>query len=132
MKSPEKLFFRVRENGAAVFEIDTENRQRRLDMNQIAVVNVNNGNIKSQGDHKLTPEERAQIEDWLADRQETLAKRQIDDIHRTIDHISQTAHWVNTKATDDQVAEFSDKLLMAMHDLRGVLVRKMSEKLKKG
>lgn len=40
------LFFRVRENGAAVYRVDAENRQRRLDMQQIAVVNIRNGDVK--------------------------------------------------------------------------------------
>lgn len=130
MDNPDSLFFRVRENGAAVFAVDTENRQRRLDMQQIAVVNTNNGKIKPQGDHKITPAQMKQIEEWLDARQETLEHRQIDDIMRTIDHISGTAHWVNTKATDDQISQFSEQLLMAMHDLRSVLVRRMSEQLK--
>jgi hypothetical protein len=38
-------YFRVRENGAAVFRISTENRQRRIEMDEIATVNVRNGNI---------------------------------------------------------------------------------------
>ena len=33
MTLPE-LYFRVRENGAVVFRVDTENRQRRIDMEQ--------------------------------------------------------------------------------------------------
>ena len=32
-------YFRVRDNGAFVFRIDTENRQRRIEMDQIAVIN---------------------------------------------------------------------------------------------
>ena len=39
-------YFRVRENGAAVFRVSTENRQRRIEMDEIAVVNIRNGNIK--------------------------------------------------------------------------------------
>ena len=40
-------YFRVRENGAFVFRVDTENRQRRIEMDQIAVVNINNGRYGS-------------------------------------------------------------------------------------
>ncbi len=39
-------YFRIRENGAAVFKVDTENRQRRIELEEIATVNVKNGNIK--------------------------------------------------------------------------------------
>lgn len=129
MNQPENLFFRVRENGAAVFKVDTENRQRRLELQQIANVNINNGNIKPQGDHILSDDERAKIVDWLEERRKLLSTRQIDDIHRAIDTLSMTSHWINSKATDEQVAEFADDLLMAMHDLRTVLVRKMSDQL---
>ena len=47
-------YFRVRENGAAVFRVSTENRQRRIEMDEIAVVNVRNGNIKPHGEVELT------------------------------------------------------------------------------
>ena len=33
---PNSLYFRIRENGATVFRVDTENRQRRIEMDQIA------------------------------------------------------------------------------------------------
>ncbi|MEH6740806.1 MAG: hypothetical protein V7695_20005, partial [Sulfitobacter sp.] len=47
-------YFRVRENGAFVYRLDTENRQRRIEMDQIAVVNMRNGEIKPQGDRSLS------------------------------------------------------------------------------
>ena len=46
-------YFRVRENGAFVFRVDTENRQRRIEMDQIASVNIRNGEIKPQGERRL-------------------------------------------------------------------------------
>ena len=47
-------YFRVRENGAMVFRVDTENRQRRIEMDQIAVINIKNGEVKPHGSTKLT------------------------------------------------------------------------------
>ncbi len=126
-----EYYFRIRDNGAAVFRIDTENRQRRIDMAEIAMVNVRNGNIKPHGDTVLTPADMAVIEDWLAKRQATLASRDIDDIHRAIDHMNLTAHWAQSRATDAQLEEVTDPLLLAMHDLRSVLVRKKAERLVK-
>jgi hypothetical protein len=67
----------------------------------------------------------------MADRIATLARRDIDDIHRAVDHLNLTAHWVQSKATDEQLDEVSDALLMAMHDLRSVLVRKKADQLMK-
>ncbi len=125
-------YFRIRENGAAVFRVDTENRQRRIEMDQIALVNVRNGEIKAHGERKLTPADMVVIREWLANRQALLAKRDIDDIHRAVDYLNLTAHWVQTKASDEQLEDVTDALLLAMHDLRTVLVRKKSERIMKG
>ena len=91
-------YFRVRENGAVVFRVDTENRQRRIDMEEIATVNINNGKIKPHGERDLTAEEEALIAEWVVERRAVLEAR-------------------------------DDNLLMAMHDLRSVLVRKKAERL---
>lgn len=125
-------YFRIRENGAAVFRVDTENRQRRIEMDQIALVNVRNGEIKAHGERKLTAADMAVIRDWLAKRQALLAQRDIDDIHRAVDYLNLTAQWAQSKASDEQLEDVTDPLLLAMHDLRTVLVRKKSERLMKG
>ncbi|QYK43162.1 MAG: hypothetical protein KF887_08720 [Paracoccaceae bacterium] len=122
-------YFRVRENGAAVYRVDTENRNRRIEMDQIATVNVKNGDVKPHGDRKLTPEDRAAIDRWLKDRQRLLAMREVDDILRAVDHLNLTAQWVQSRATDAQLEQVTDTLLLAMHDLRSVLVRKKAERL---
>ena len=62
-------------------------------------------------------------------RQTLLAQRDIDDIHRTIDHLNLTAQWAQSKATDAQLDDITDTLLLAMHDLRSVLVRKKADRL---
>lgn len=125
-------YFRIRENGAVVFRVDTENRQRRIDMEEIATVNVKNGNIKPHGDRSLTTADATVIRDWLAARIEQLARRDIDDIFRAVDHMNLTTQWVQTKAADAALEEVTDTLLLAMHDLRSVLVRKKAERLMKG
>lgn len=128
----DRLFFRTRENGATVFRLDTENRQRRLDMEQIAVVNIRNGQIRAAGDKELSDQDMAEIREWMAARETVLAEREIDDIRRCIDYLNQTAHWLQTRASDEQLDEVTDKLLLAMHDLRTVLVRKKADRLAKG
>ncbi|MFT4151006.1 MAG: hypothetical protein QM656_12485 [Paracoccaceae bacterium] len=125
-------YFRVRDNGAVVFRVDTENRQRRIEMEEIASINIRNGNIKPHGDRKLAPEELALIRDWTARRTEQLALREIDDILRAVDHMNLTTQWAQTRATDAQLEDVTDALLMAMHDLRTVLVRKKAERLVRG
>jgi putative ribosome biogenesis GTPase RsgA len=127
-----EFFFRVRENGAAVFRVDTENRQRRIEMTEIAVVNIKNGRVKPHGDHVLTGDETEAITEWMAEREALLARRDLDDIHRTIDHLNLTAQWAQSRADDDALEDVTDRLLMAMHDLRSVLVRKKADRLMKG
>ena len=58
-----------------------------------------------------------------------LAARDMDDIYRAIDYLNLTAHWAQAKATDTQLEQVTDDLLMAMHDLRSVLVRKKADRL---
>lgn len=125
-------YFRIRENGAAVFRVDTENRQRRIEMEEIAFVNARNGNIKPHGETVLTEADRAAIADWLAARQAQLAAREVDDILRAIDHLNLTAHWAQTRASDEALEAVTDRLLLAMHDLRSVLVRRKAERLARG
>lgn len=126
-----EYFYRVRENGAVVFRIDTENRHRRIDMDQIAVVNVKNGDIKPHGDRVLSEEDVAEISAWMQARQALLAERDVDDILRTVDHLNLTAQWAQSRASEAQLEEVTDALLLAMHDLRSVLVRKKSDRLMK-
>lgn len=124
-----EFYFRIRENGAAVYRVSTENRQRRIEMTEIAVVNIRNGNVRPHGDHVLTEAEETVIADWMEARRATLATRDLDDIHRTIDHLNLTAHWAQSRASDAELEDVTDRLLMAMHDLRSVLVRKKADRL---
>jgi hypothetical protein len=126
-----EYYFRTRENGAFVFRVDSENRQRRIEMDQIATINIRNGDIKPQGDRVLTPADKAAINNWMDERKKVLNKREVDDILRTVDHLNQTAYWAQTKANDAQLDKVTDSLLLAMHDLRNVLVRRKAERLSK-
>lgn len=130
MDLPE-YYFRVRENGAFVFRVDTDNRQRRIEMDQIAVVNIKNGEIKVHGNRTLSDDDMTAISTWMSDRKTLLAERDIDDIHRAVDYLNLTTHWVNSRATVDQLEHVTDDLLLAMHDLRSVLVRKKADQLLK-
>ena len=126
-----EYYFRVRENGALVFRVDTENRQRRIEMDQIAVVNIRNGEIKPHGDRTLSETDVKVIQDWMVDRQTVLAERDIDDILRAVDHLNLTTQWAQSRASDEQLDAVTDALLLAMHDLRSVLVRRKADRLLK-
>ena len=125
-------YFRVRENGALVFRVDTENRQRRIEMDQIATINIRNGEVKPHGERRLSEGDMAAITDWMTRRNALLAARDVDDILRAVDHLNLTTQWVQTRATDEQLDAVTDMLLLAMHDLRTVLVRKKADRLMKG
>lgn len=127
-----EFYFRVRDNGATVFRVDTENRQRRIEMSEIAVVNIRNSQIKPHGDRELNADELEVINDWMEERTAVLSTREIDDIYRAIDNLNLTTHWAQTRAEEEQLDEVTDALLLAMHDLRTVLVRKKSDRLMKG
>jgi hypothetical protein len=124
-----EYYFRIRENGAAVFRVDTENRMRRIEMDQIALVNVRNGEIRPHGDRLLSDKDMAAIRDWMARRLDLLALRDIDDIHRAVDYLNLTTQWAQSKASEAQLEAVTDALLLAMHDLRTVLVRKKADRL---
>lgn len=124
-----EYYFRIRENGAACFRIDTENRQRRIEMEQIAVINIKNGKIAPHGERVLTGEDMEVITDWMNERTALLAQRDIDDIHRAVDYLNITTQWVQSKASEEQLDNVTDALLLAMHDLRSVLVRKKADRL---
>lgn len=127
-----EYYFRVREQGAAVYRVGTDNPERRLELTHIAVVNTRRGDWKPQGSVELTEADEAAIADWLASRQEVLASRRLDDIHRTVDHLNLTAGWAQSQATDAELEAVTDALLLAMHDLRSVLVRRKADRVERG
>jgi hypothetical protein len=124
-------FFRIRENGAAVYRLGVEPRDQRIEMDPIAVVNTRNGEVKTHGARELTETDRTAIADWLAARRATLARREADEIARTVEVLNLAAHWAQTRATDEELETLTGPLLLAMHDLRSVLVRKKADRLPK-
>jgi hypothetical protein len=124
-------YFRVRENGALVFRLDPDTRLRRIDLEQIATLNMKNGEVKPHGERKLTATDQAAIRDWMprSGWAATAAPGDLDDIFRAIDHLNLTAQWAQSRATPEDLAQVSDALLLAMHDLRSVLVRKKADQV---
>ena len=123
--------FRVRENGAIVFRISTENRLRRIELDEIATVNVKNGTIEPHGDMILTKADWQALAGWLGKRQAQLAAREVDDILRTFYHLNLTAEWAQSRATNAQLEAVTDRLLLTMQDLRTVLFCKKADRLGK-
>ena len=123
------LYFRIKDNGATVFRINDEVRQRRLDLQPVAEANVRNGDIKLRKDVTLTDAERAEVKNWLDARRTELTRREIEQARLTIEHLNATANWISGKPDEDAAEEVSEDLLMAMHDLRAAIVRFKSRML---
>lgn len=121
-------YFRVRENGAAVFRIAPETRLQRIELEQIATLNIRSGEIRPHGERKMMPADLEAIRAWMVERQDLLAQRDLDDIFRAIDHLNLTAQWAQSRASEADLERVTDQLLMAMHDLRTVLVRKKADR----
>ena len=117
------LYFRRRENGAAVYRILDEKSQR-LDMQQVAVVKLD-GEIKQHGNHELTAEETGEIIAWHAMRLEAQPTREAELVDRLVGDLNAMAQWTQANATDDQVREAAEPLMLAMHDLRATIVRRL-------
>ncbi|MEM9043452.1 MAG: hypothetical protein AAGC81_02065 [Pseudomonadota bacterium] len=117
-----KLYFRKRKQGAFAFRLDVENRQRRLEMVHIATIN-DDGEIIPQSIAAPTEAEFKEIESWVAEQAEHFPETEAD---RAIRDINLIAHWITTEAGDDEILTSSDPILLAMHDLRQVIVRRLS------
>lgn len=119
-------YFRIRENGATVFRVDGSNPARRMEMKQIAVVNIRNGEVRPTGKATLDAADSNAIRQWMEDRRTTVANRDIDTVRETADRINLATQWLQSRATDAEVESVADSLLMAMLDLRRVIVRRRS------
>ncbi len=122
-------YFRLRDTGATVFRLSPEGRLGGIEMEPIATVNVETGRIKPQGDRALGAADLAAIDSWLAERRAVLGARQGDDILRTVEQLNRAAHWAQTRASDADLEAVTNPLLLAMHDLRSVLVRRKAARL---
>lgn len=124
-------YFRLRDGGCTVFRTDPDNRSGRLEMEAIAQVHLDRDEIKPVGDRVLDTEDKSAIRIWLRERRAIEKMREVDNVHRTLDEMQKTAHWVQSQADDIQLEEVTEQLLLTMHDLRSALVRRKAERLAK-
>jgi hypothetical protein len=116
-----RYFFRTRENGAVLFKTPVNNRQNRLEMHQIAAINIRNETVKPLGDTVLTDEETKLIADWMRERKTVLEEREIDDIIRTIDHLTLTAQWAQSNSSDADLDRGTNQLWIFILNLLTIL-----------
>ncbi|MEO1495299.1 MAG: hypothetical protein AAFV19_24415 [Pseudomonadota bacterium] len=58
-----KLYYRIRKQGALVFRMEVSNRQRRIELNQIAAI-TGKDEIRPHKRRPPTEAEVAEIKDW--------------------------------------------------------------------
>ncbi|WP_439560051.1 hypothetical protein [Roseinatronobacter sp.] len=116
-------YFRPRPNGAMLLQIRHDPRLRRTEMHRIAGIEAATGEIRVARNHSLTDEERALIADWL-ERGNGLDGRAA----RAVSEIGHIAHWAQFRATPEELDAATQDLLLAMQDLREVLVRKLAQR----
>lgn len=126
----ENLYFRIKDNGATVFRVEDENRQRRMDFQPIAEANTRNGDIKPRKDSNLTDAERADIEAWIEARREALVARERTDAQLTLERINAAANWFSSKPDIATAEAMADDMLLALHDLRSAIVRFKSKNMR--
>jgi hypothetical protein len=119
-------YFRPRPGGAALMKIDYDPRLRRSRMRRIAGVDAASGDIRVSDGHTLTDAEQALIAGYL-ERGNGLDGRAA----KAVSEIGHIAHWAQFRANPDELAAVSEELLLAMQDLRDVLVRKAAQRSSK-
>ena len=123
-----KLYFRIKDNGAAVFRPVEDQARGRLDLQPIADANVRNGSIKPRRDAVIADDERREIDAWIAARRDALAAEEAETPRRAIDALNAAAHWYSAKPDVAAADAARDDLLMAMHDLRAAIVRYVADR----
>ncbi len=118
------LYFRRKDNGAAVYRI-ASGEHARLDMMQIAVLKQN-GEVKPSGKQTPTEGELTEIAAWYDARKAGQKTRDAALVDQLVGDMNAVAQWVQANASDEQIAQNAQPILMAMHDLRTTLVRRMA------
>ena len=121
-----QLYYRHRQNGVVVFRMEVANRQRRIELNQIASISKR-GEVTPHKRRPPTDAEMAEIETWMTNWQ---ARVDADDLNTTesfLVELNQFTDWVQRRAEHAEVDALSDTLLMAILDLRQVVVRRLPE-----
>lgn len=119
------LYFRRKGNGATVYRVAT-GEHARLDMQKIAILKQN-GEVKSSGQQPPTKAELIEIATWHNARQADQKTRDAAQVDRLVGDMNAIAQWVQADADDKQIAQNAQPILMAMHDLRTTLVRRLSD-----
>lgn len=118
------LYFRRKDNGTVIYRVET-GEHSRLDFQQIAILKQN-GEVKPLGKQQPTDDELVEIGEWHATRKAGQKARDAERVDRLVGDMNAVAQWVQANANDKQIAENAQPILMAIHDLRTTLARRMA------
>lgn len=121
-----KLYYRLRKKGALVFRMEIANRQRRIELNQIATISAD-GEVVPHRRRPATDAEIAEAASWWQDWCARRKAGRLAETERVMAELNAFTDWMAREAPDGEVATLSDPLLMALLDLRQVVVRRLSE-----
>ena len=121
-----KLYYRHRKNGAVVFRLEVANRQRRIELNQIASI-AKTGEVVPHKRRPPTDAEMAEIREWWATWQARADTDQLSETEKFLVELNRFTDWFQRRAEYEEVDDTSDPLLMAILDLRQVVVRHLSD-----
>jgi len=121
-----QLYYRHRTNGATVFRLEVANRQRRIELNQIATID-RDGTIAPHPRRAPTDAERGEIAVWWQDWQDRTAAGALSETEQFIATLNHFTDWAARHAGAREIDTRSDALLTALLDLRQVVVRRLSQ-----
>ena len=118
------LYSRRKGNGAAVYRVGA-GEHARMDLLQIAILKQN-GEVKAAGKQEPSADELTAIAVWYQARESGQETRDAARVDQLIGDLNAVAQWVQANADDAQIATSAQPILMAMHDLRDTLPRRMA------
>lgn len=119
------LYYRHRSNGVTVFRMEVSNRQRRIELNQIASFSLK-GELVPHKRNTPSEAEIAEMQEWFATWNARKDAGELSETEQFLVDLSLFTDWIHRRADDSEVDAHSDELLTALLDLRQVVVRRLS------
>lgn len=121
-----KLYYRLGREGALVFRMEVANRLRRIELNRIATITPA-GEIVPDPQRPPTDDEATEAAGWWRDWCARRDGGRLSETERFMADLNRFTDWMAGEAEDDEIDRLSDPLLMALLDLRQVIVRRLSD-----
>lgn len=122
------FYFRAKDQNANIYRINKSARQNNSTQifEHVGIIIFHNGKIKLNEGETLTPGEEAEITNWLERYRSRRA--QIDKLraYSLIEEINHMAQWLQADATDEDIVEIFEELIMSITDLRQSAMRRYS------